>query len=208
MEMKPRHFALIPAAGHSSRMGQPKLLLPLAGQPLIVHTLRAWQRSGVDRIVVVIRPGDQRLAEIVRRAGAEVVIPPLPPPDMRASLEAALRHIDEHHAPTAGDAFLVAPADMPRLSPAIIDRLIDHHVSSSMGQIVVPTIAGRQGHPVLFPWSLAAEVYALKAEEGLNSLVARRQPTPLPCEDLVAAGEHPFADIDTPDEYEQMTDDQ
>src|SRR5206468_2671852 len=32
--LMPRYFALIPAAGHSTRMGQSKLLLPLAGQPL------------------------------------------------------------------------------------------------------------------------------------------------------------------------------
>jgi molybdenum cofactor cytidylyltransferase len=208
MDMKPRHFALVPAAGHSLRMGRPKLLLPLAGQPMILHTLRAWQRGGVDGVVVVIRPDDERLADIVRQAGAEVTIPAIPPPDMKASLQAALRHIEKQHVPTAGDAFLVAPADMPRLSPAIIARLIHHHVSNASACILVPTLSGRHGHPVLFPWPLAAEVHALKAEEGLNSLVARRQPVLVPCEDLIAPDEHPFADIDTPDEYQQMTNDQ
>src|ERR1043165_1578126 len=63
--MCPRCFALVPAAGYSVRMGEPKLLLPVAGRPLIEHTLEAWQRSQVDRIVVVIRPGDQALAVAV-----------------------------------------------------------------------------------------------------------------------------------------------
>ena len=67
----PRTFALIPAAGHSTRMGQPKLLLPLAGQPLILHTIAAWQQSRVDRIVVVVRPGDEALAEVVRTADVD-----------------------------------------------------------------------------------------------------------------------------------------
>jgi hypothetical protein len=55
---------------------------------------------------------------------------------------------------------------------------------------------------------LATEVYALKAEEGLNSIVVRCQPVFLPCEDLVAGDEHPFTDIDTPHEYEQMAKDE
>src|SRR5262245_57983097 len=156
--MTPRHFALIPAAGYSCRMGEPKLLLPLAGRPLIVHTIDAWQRSRVDRIIVVVRPGDTPLLDVVggasRSGGAyiDLVIPAEPPPDMKASLQAALQHIERGFAPTAIDAFLVAPADMPHLSTSIIDRLMLRHMANSSPKILAPTIAGRRGHPVLFPW--------------------------------------------------------
>ena len=73
-----RSFALIPAAGHSTRMGQPKLLMPLGDRPLILHTIDAWKRSRVNRIVVVVRPGDDALAEVVRSAGVELVMPTKP----------------------------------------------------------------------------------------------------------------------------------
>src|SRR5207249_3730723 len=99
-----------------------------------------------------------------------------PPPDMKASLQAALKHIERQHAPNRSDAFLVAPADMPRLSTAIIDRLVERHAAGQEATILVPTIAGRRGHPVLFPWSLAEEVFALAADEGLNVLVEKHQP--------------------------------
>ena len=59
----PRSFALIPAAGHSLRMGQPKLLMPVEGRPLILHMLAAWQASKVERVVVVVRPDDEQLAD-------------------------------------------------------------------------------------------------------------------------------------------------
>src|SRR5438067_7475125 len=126
--MTARYFALVPAAGVSARMGEPKLLLALAGRPLILHTIDAWQRSRVNRIVVVVRPDDAALADVVRTvsqpAVVDIVIPDVPPPDMKASLQAALKHIERQYAPTAADAFLVAPADMPRLSTLIINRLI------------------------------------------------------------------------------------
>ena len=212
-EMTSRHFALIPAAGHSSRMGEPKLLLPVDGRPLVVHTIAAWQRSHVHRIVVVVRPGDDALADVIRGAldsmtmGVDLVTPGTPPPDMKASLQMALQHVERKYAPTATDAFLVAPADMPQLSAPIIDRLIALHAANSSNKILAPSLSGRRGHPVLFPWPLASEVQALKAEEGLNAIVHRYPPNLVPCEDLVASDEYPFADIDTPEDYQQITND-
>lgn len=44
--------AVILAGGKSSRMGQPKALLPFDGEPLIVHTVRALSRLCSDLVVV------------------------------------------------------------------------------------------------------------------------------------------------------------
>ncbi len=61
--------AVILAAGGSTRMGRPKQFLPLQGQPLIAHTLRAFETCGViDEIVIVAREEDHPvLREIVQR---------------------------------------------------------------------------------------------------------------------------------------------
>ena len=49
--------ALIVAAGSSTRMGFDKLLAPLAGEPVIVHTLRAFEQCAeVSGIWVVSNP--------------------------------------------------------------------------------------------------------------------------------------------------------
>lgn len=48
--------AVVPAAGSSTRMGQDKLLLPLDGVPVILHTLRALDDCPhIAEIVVVTR---------------------------------------------------------------------------------------------------------------------------------------------------------
>src|SRR5690242_2503495 len=98
--MAGRYFAIVPAAGSSSRMGEPKLLLPVSGQPLIARTLAAWERSRVDRIITVVRPGDEQLAAAVNqfkvqssKFKVETVTPTVSPPDMKVSIQMALRQI-------------------------------------------------------------------------------------------------------------------
>lgn len=55
-ETKPYCAAVVVAAGTSSRMGQDKIMLSLAEEPVIVHTLRALENSpDVHEIVVVTR---------------------------------------------------------------------------------------------------------------------------------------------------------
>ncbi|WP_153116866.1 2-C-methyl-D-erythritol 4-phosphate cytidylyltransferase [Rhodocyclus tenuis] len=57
----PRHYAIVPAAGSGSRFGaeMPKQYLPLAGRPLIHHTLAALcQCPLIERVWVVLSPGD------------------------------------------------------------------------------------------------------------------------------------------------------
>lgn len=63
LKKKPFCTAVIVAAGSSTRMGQDKLLLELAGVPVLVRAIRAFEACPcIDEIVVVTR-GD-RLAEI------------------------------------------------------------------------------------------------------------------------------------------------
>lgn len=201
--MSSRFFAIIPAAGNSTRMGAPKLLLPMGGATLMETTLAAWRASQIDKVVVVVRPDDQELAMVCSAQGVEVVVPPLAPPEMKDSVRYGLKHIEANFAPTDEDAWLLAPADMPRLSPRVINALIAAY-SPHRGVILVPTLAGKRGHPVLFPWTLAAEVFSLPATAGLNVLRQRHESREVPCDSIEPAGDSAFGDIDTPEDYERL----
>ena len=57
-----QHYAIVPAAGSGARFGSetPKQYLPLAGRPLIFHTLAALCRHpAIARVWVVLSPGDE-----------------------------------------------------------------------------------------------------------------------------------------------------
>ena len=58
--------AVVVAAGRSQRMGFDKLLTPLGGRPLLLHTLERLLRTEVPaEIILVIRPGSEAEMEAV-----------------------------------------------------------------------------------------------------------------------------------------------
>lgn len=67
----PRHFALIPAAGVGARIGGacPKQYMPLAGKPMLLHTLDTFAASPlIEHTFVVVSPEDGYITEILASA--------------------------------------------------------------------------------------------------------------------------------------------
>lgn len=181
-------------------MGQPKLLLPWGGRTVIEQTIAAWRASGVSQVLATVHPEDAALTEVVLRAGAEVVAAEPPPPDMKASVIYGLQFVAKHYQPTVPDAWLLAPADLPTLSAAVIDLLLAAH-RPQQPRILVAAHQGRRGHPVLLPWPLAAAVQRLAPDEGINRLL-QLHPT-----ELIECGAAALAeDLDTPDDYRRVQD--
>ena len=130
-----RVFAIIPAAGHSRRMGQPKLLLPLdRNRTVIERLLSVLNLSGITERIVVMRKDETALREMVQSANAIAVQPEFDPPDMRFSVEEALAHIASTYGPNEIDAWLLIPGDYPAIKPSTVRRLLEswlvsaHHV--------------------------------------------------------------------------------
>ncbi|MEX0642179.1 MAG: nucleotidyltransferase family protein [Pirellulales bacterium] len=192
----PRAFAIVPAAGRSERMGRPKLLFPWGKSSVIETVLATWHQTSVAATVVVVHPDDTQLAEVCRQAGAEVVVPPEVPPDMKASVRYGLEAVALKYKPGDNDLWALAPADMPWLPAAIVDQMIAA-MDETGATIVVPTHAGRRGHPVLFRWSLGAEVSLLAENEGVSELLNRHKPAEFAWPDDSILG-----DLDTPDDLD------
>ena len=68
--------AVVVAAGRSQRMGFDKLLTPLAGRPLLLHTLdRLFRTEAPSEIVLVVRPGSEmEMHQLVAPLGRSAAI--------------------------------------------------------------------------------------------------------------------------------------
>ena len=113
-------LAVVLAAGEGKRMESrlTKVLHPIAGLPMIAHVLKALQTAKVDRIAVVVAPGQDDVAKAVTAvaplASIHVQKKPLGTGD---ALKAARDAID------GADDVLVVFGDSPFLSRDVIARL-------------------------------------------------------------------------------------
>lgn len=196
--MTPRIVAIVPAAGRSRRMGQPKLLLKLGEKTVIARVVETLREAGISKIVVVVRLDDTALAEEVERAGADLVQPETAPPDMRTSVEVAMATLQKQAE--AWDGWMLIPADHPTLDSSVVRQLIADW-AADFTRIAVPTWEGRRGHPTLFPWSTATEVSQLPAHVGLNSLLRQRPDRVL---EMPSTSAEILVDLDTPEDWEQI----
>jgi bifunctional UDP-N-acetylglucosamine pyrophosphorylase/glucosamine-1-phosphate N-acetyltransferase len=123
--------AVVMAAGAGTRMRStlPKPLHPLCGRPMLLHVVDALSTMFVDRVVVVVGHGAERVTKTLHEGA---------PPDV------TIDFVEQRVARGTGDAVSVAltafpdddvddgdivvlPGDAPLVTPATLQRLVDEH---------------------------------------------------------------------------------
>src|SRR5208283_2174119 len=139
--------ALLPAGGHSLRMGRPKLALPIGGRTVLEQVLHALGQSGIEHVLVVLGPHVADLAPLAQTAGAQVLVLRAATPDMRHTIEEGLSWLEKECQPEPGDSWLLVPADHPTLSPTVVRQLVQAQQAHPDKSIIIPTFQGKRGHP-------------------------------------------------------------
>ncbi len=154
---------LVLAAGSGSRYGQPKAPVVIEGERLVDRAVRVLTEAGCDPIVVVLG------AWVGHVEGADVVVNNAWPEGMGSSLRTGLAHLrDESDA----DRAVITLVDLPGLTTAAVERLLDSARGTSVAQC---TYGGERGHPVSLVrdvWDEAIE--AAQADEGARRLLRQR----------------------------------
>jgi len=132
---------LIPAAGKGSRFGGSvvKQYLPIAGRPVLAHSIRAFRfHPLLNGITVVLAENDQWFDSSLGALAGTVET--VTGGDTRArSVYNGLRHISELHPET--DWVLVHDAARPCLPAECLDRLLDEGLDSESGAILAMPVA-------------------------------------------------------------------
>ena len=193
---RPQIAGLVLAAGRSSRMGRNKLLLDLNGKPILVHVVDQALNAGLSEIVIVTGHQASKVRAVLGDRPVKVIEAREHRLGMSASLKAGLRALSPK-----SEAALVMLGDMPQVSAALMRRLIGAYNPIEGRSIVLPTLEGKRGNPVLFDRRYFDEMLALEGDVGARHLIGEH-------DDQVAevAVEDPgvFADVDTPEAYDQL----
>jgi molybdenum cofactor cytidylyltransferase len=151
------------AGGAATRFGSNKLLHPLpGGTPIAVASLRNL-KAALPRVVAVLRPGADSLAQLLRAEGADVTVCDRADEGMGTTLAHAVRHSGK----AAG--WVVALADMPFIRPDTIRRVAERLAAGAA--LVAPRYAGERGHPVGFAGRFGPALAGLTGDAGARELV-------------------------------------
>jgi molybdenum cofactor cytidylyltransferase len=187
---------VILSAGESSRMGQPKALLPIASQTFIERIVGALRRAGLEKIIVVLGHHAEALRQSIAPLGVTILVNADYKQGQLSSLQTAVRHLwqDENCI-----GMLVHLVDHPYIDAPLVNALIERFEASGK-PIAVPRFHGKRGHPVIFARSLFNELLSAPQDQGAKAVVnAHRHET----FEFETEDEGITVDIDTPELYRQ-----
>lgn len=191
--MTPQPFrfgAVILAAGASTRMGEPKQLLPLGGNPLVLRAVEAALASPAWPVVVVLGAHADKIRPLLARFPVLIAENPAWVEGMASSLRTGISTLQQFSRSL--DAALVALCDQPAFSAETINRLLIAQRETARS-IVAARYSGRNGAPALFLREHFAALTTLTGEEGARALL-NAAPETIATVDLPEMA----ADLDTP----------
>lgn len=184
---------IILAAGASTRMGEPKQLLPITGLPLIIRATEAALGSSAWPVVVVLGAHADKIRPLLASYPVLIAENPAWIEGMASSLRTGIATLQQFSRSV--NAAVVALCDQPAFSAQIIEQLI--HVQRESGRSVVASrYNGRNGAPALFLREHFAALATLTGEAGARDLL-NSAPESIATVNLPEMA----TDLDTPADY-------
>ncbi len=171
------------AAGLSSRMGSNKLIKTIDYMPMIERVILNILPFCEHVIVVVGHRQDDLTAVLETYSKVEIVVNDDYQAGMFSSVKAGCKAV-------RGDRFFLMPADMPFVKRETFEAL-----QQTEGDIVVPSMNRKAGHPILVKSSVVSGIGDSQAEH-LRAYLAGLEKTYVCVEDCGV-----LIDIDTPEDY-------
>lgn len=203
-------YAVILAAGASTRLGFNKLTLKIDGQPVIQRALNPFLSNSIDKVFVVTGFKGEQLRETL---GGVLVSRPFDAlceegqtsslifvenPDYRSGMSASVRVALPCLADAKGVFFHLG--DKPFIKKETIHSMLHAYLNTG-AHIVVPTHEGKRGHPVLINVDrYREEMRRLRGDKGLREVIEKHP------EDVVSieGDEGNLFDIDTIEAIEYL----
>ena len=147
------------AAGLSTRMGEPKQLLPFGESTIVETVVDSMLGTKFDEVIVVVGHCASQIQKQLAERPIKIVFNPDYHEGMLTSAQAGIRALKE------SDAFALMLVDQPFITSALIDRVIDAYIQTDKG-IALPSYHYKRGHPVIFHRQYADDILNLGTESG------------------------------------------
>jgi molybdenum cofactor cytidylyltransferase len=184
--------AVVLGAGRSSRMGGPnKLLAEIGGRPLVRIVVEEALASRAQPVIVVTGHQRERVEAVLAGLPVKFVHNPNFADGLGTSLRTGIAAL-----PSEVDGAIVCLGDMPQVDAVLIDRLIGAFDPAKGALVVVPTIDGKRGNPVVWSRRFFGDLMTVEGDVGARYLIGRY---PEAVAEVPLTGNAAFTDVDTPE---------
>ncbi len=159
--------AVILAAGGSRRYGAQKLLVDLDGRPLLQHVIDAATASTARDVVLVVGHASEEVLGAARLGRARSVLNADWASGQASSLRAGLRAV------AGADAAIILLGDQPRITPALVDALVERQRETG-AVAVISSWNDRRSPPTLLRRELWPSIDGLAGDVGAREILAGR----------------------------------
>jgi molybdenum cofactor cytidylyltransferase len=187
-------WAIVLAAGASSRMGTQKLLLPFGDKTVIEKIIEQVESVVSSDIVVVIGSHRDEIQNKIGKPQLKFIHNELYMEGMLSSVICGFQAL-----PDEAKAALVYLGDQPQIPAGIALQVISAWKQSGKG-IVIPVFSGKRGHPVLIETRYMKEIEQLDPEQGLRMLSKKFS---YDVQEVECTSQEILRDIDTPEDYQK-----
>ncbi|GAA4355904.1 nucleotidyltransferase family protein [Angustibacter luteus] len=186
---------LVLAAGSSTRLGQPKQLLPYRGAPLLESALTTARSCGFDQLVVVLGGSYDQVRAEVDLSDAVVVRNEAHGAGCSSSIASSLVVVE-----AASDGLVLMLGDQPGVQPSSVADLLGAAGDSTLPDVAVCRYDDGWGHPMWFARTVFGDLTDLHGDKGVWRLLhsgrydVREVPVPGPVP----------VDVDTWEDYQAL----
>lgn len=157
---------LILAAGASSRLGQPKQLLPYKGTTLLGWVVKQIEScKALDEVIVVLGKNADDVRNQVEFTTSKVVMNPGTEQGCSASYRKGISAFDRRT-----EALVVLLGDQPGVDPQIVEQVVSFWRNDG-SKIVLANYQGRKGHPMVFSKDIFHLLVDLHGDKAVWKLV-------------------------------------
>ena len=161
--------AIVLAAGQSRRAGTiNKLLVEIKNIPMITQVLQAIHAVEIDPVIDVLGHQPDRIRTAIADYDVTLVENSKYVEGMSTSLTCGLSAL-----PDEVDGVVVCLGDMPDVTSAHIERLIEGFAPNEGFDICVPTFNGKRGNPVLWARRYFDEMAHTEGDMGARHLISK-----------------------------------
>lgn len=160
--------AVILAAGSSSRMGQPKQMLDIHGEKLLIKTIRTVMDAGIPKIFVVLGAEEETHRDLIKNLPVEIIHHTDWQRGMGSSLKVGVRQLIAEEPST--EMVLVSVCDQPLLSSQHLQVMITRYKETGKA-IIASAYAGAPGVPALFHHSFFNKLIHIADDQGAKKIM-------------------------------------